>query len=441
MTRIKLTFWGLCAGLTLLWLVADPVAFGSHPFAQTQISYVNYTGIVAMGTMAVSLLLALRSVAVEPYVGGLDKSYRLHKWLGVAALVMILGHWVLVQTPGWLRALGLAPRPARGTGRRPPTGPAFLHAVQGPARGLGQWCFYAAVILIVLALMKWFPYRRFIQTHRLLAIVYLFLVFHSAVLLKTGYWSQPVGWVIAGLMLVGGAAAIFILFRRVGRTRQAVGEVEALTPHREGSILGVSVCLKDRWPGHEPGQFAFVKFEDEEAPHPFTISNAWKDDGRLIFLIKGLGDYTRALPAKLKTGALATVEGPYGRFTFAGRQPRQIWVSAGIGIAPFVSRLQELAAHPDGNAIDLFHATAERNVEEVRRLRALAHAAHVSLHIWVASEKGRLNAQRIREAVPEWKSADVWFCGPVGFGKELRKELLDAGLPASAFHQELFHLR
>jgi ferredoxin-NADP reductase len=138
---------------------------------------------------------------------------------------------------------------------------------------------------------------------------------------------------------------------------------------------------------------------------------------------------------------LATVEGPYGRFTFAGRQPRQIWVSAGIGIAPFVSRLQELAAHPDGNAIDLFHATAERNVEEVRRLRALAHAAHVSLHIWVASEKGRLNAQRIREAVPEWKSADVWFCGPVGFGKELRKELLDAGLPASAFHQELFHLR
>ena len=206
-------------------------------------------------------------------------------------------------------------------------------------------------------------------------------------------------------------------------------------------MLGVSICLKDRWPGHEPGQFAFVSFEEDEEPHPFTISSTWKGDGRLVFLIKGLGDYTKTIAKRLHVGSLATVEGPYGRFTFDGGHERQIWVSAGIGVTPFLSRMQELSIHPDGKIVDLFHATAKRDSEEVRRLRELAHRANVSLHVWVSSESGRLTADQIRQRVPEWRTSDVWFCGPVDFGKELRKDFVGDGLPVNAFHQELFHLR
>ncbi len=36
---------------------------------------------------------------LEPRVGGLDKSYRLHKWLGIAALVMAIAHWIWVSGP------------------------------------------------------------------------------------------------------------------------------------------------------------------------------------------------------------------------------------------------------------------------------------------------------------------------------------------------------
>src|SRR6476660_5299648 len=110
MTRILALFWILLLGLTALWMAADPVLLGVHPFKELQQPLINYTGIVAMGAMSVSLLLALRSVAVEPYLGGLDKSYRLHKWLGVAALVMAITHWLLIQGPGWLTALGVIPR-------------------------------------------------------------------------------------------------------------------------------------------------------------------------------------------------------------------------------------------------------------------------------------------------------------------------------------------
>jgi len=184
-----------------------------------------------------------------------------------------------------------------------------------------------------------------------------------------------------------------------------------------------------------------VRFADREGPHPFTISSAWKGDGRLAFLIKGLGDYTRTLLSTLGPGSLVTVEGPYGRFTFSGTQQRQIWISAGIGITPFVSRMQQLAAWPDKKTIDLFHATAARDDHPIEQLRRLAAAANVRLHVWVSAEEGRLTAEQIRHDLPDWKSADIWFCGPVEFGRDLRKDFVGHGLRAGSFHQELFHLR
>ena len=440
MTRILALFWILLLGLTALWVAADPVLLGVHPFKELQQPLINYTGIVAMGAMSVSLLLALRSVAVEPYLGGLDKSYRLHKWLGVMALVMAIAHWLLISAPGLFGGGESRPRGAGGP-RYVPQGPAIIRALQGPAKGVGSWMLWATVILVVLALLRFFPYRWFLKTHRLLAVAFLLLVFHAVVLLKLAYWTHTIAWILVLLVGAAAVASLYILVRRVGRTRQAVGEISAVTSHQDGQILGVTVNLKDRWAGHQPGQFAFVTFDAKEGPHPFTISSKWNDDGRLVFLIKGLGDYTRTLPASLRRGSLVTVEGPYGRFNFHGARERQIWVSAGIGITPFVARMQELAGNSDLRRVDLYHATADRDVDEVKQLRRLAASARIKLHIWVGKEQGRLTASRIMEELPDWQSADIWFCGPVTFGRELRKDFTAAGLRASAFHQELFHLR
>ena len=127
MKRIRLSFAALCIGLTALWLVADPVFAGPHQFSQIQLALINYTGIIAMGVMSVSMLLALRSVALEPYVGGLDKSYRLHKWLGVAGLVMAVAHWLWIESPSWLVAAGwMAPASIWPSPVRPPSGGAGI---------------------------------------------------------------------------------------------------------------------------------------------------------------------------------------------------------------------------------------------------------------------------------------------------------------------------
>lgn len=443
MKAIQRSFFALLLGLTLLWWLADGAALSA---AQGVFGWrslmMQYTGVLGIGVMSVGMLLAIRPAWLETRLHGLDKMYRLHKWLGVAGLLLSVTHWLWKEAPKWLVDAGLLVRPARGP-RVEPTSDIlrFLQGQSGLAEDVGEWAFYAAVALIAMALVKRFPYRYFFMTHRWLAVVYLALVLHSVVLMSFHYWSTPLGVVMAGLMLAGSAAAALSLFRRIGVRRKAVGEIEHVDYLAGVRVNAVTVQLHQRWAGHEAGQFAFVTLDAREGAHPYTISSAWHGDGKLLFLIKALGDYTRTLAATLKPGGLVQVEGPYGRFNFEGAARRQIWIGGGIGVTPFVARMKALAAQSDGRVVDLFHTTTDVDDAALQRMADDARAAGVRLHVLLNGRDGRLTGERLRREAPDWKTADVWFCGPGGFGDALRTDLLAHGLPAGHFHQELFAMR
>ena len=442
MKNIKLTYVALFALLAPLWLAADTVLSDPYQFFALRASMMNLTGIVAMGAMSAGIMLAIRPVAIESFFGGLDKAYRLHKWLGITALVVSIIHWGWAQIPRWLVGWGWLTKPARKPAVEETVAIfRFFRNQRGLAEQIGEWAFYLAVVLIALALIKRFPYRHFFRTHRLLAILYLCLAFHSVVLMKFGYWSEPIGPLMGALMTGGSLAACVSLLRKVGYRRRAVGVIDELVHHTDNRVLKVALTLKDRWSGHDAGQFAFVTFNRDEGPHPFTISSAWRGDGKMFFLIKGLGDYTDTLPTALKVGDMAVVEGPYGRFSFGGDAKRQIWVAGGIGITPFVARMQALTKAPDGKDIDLFYSTSAPDAEFIGKLRRRANEAGVRLHVLVADVDGRLTVERICAVVPEWKSADLWFCGPAGFGQALREGFVKRGMSPDDFHQELFEMR
>ncbi len=442
MKHIKLSLWGFLLLLAGLWWLVDLRVAMPNTFGTWRNSLIYFTGIMGLGVMSVALMLAVRPIALEPFFGGLDKMYRLHKWLGIAGLVMVVLHWTGTQLPGWLTGLGLMARHAQE--RMPePNSPVFqfFQSLRDAAEGIGEWAFYAAVVLMVLALVKWFPYRLFFKTHRLLAVAYLFLVFHSVVLMKFSYWGELIGPLMALLVLGGSVSAVIILLRRVGLSRRAVGVVRKVTYHKEVRTLEVAVQLKGRWAGHDSGQFVFVTFDTREGAHPFTISSAWSGDGHMVFLIKELGDYTRVLPASLKVGDPVKVEGPYGQFNFNSECARQIWVGGGIGITPFVARLEELKVQPYDQPVDLFYATASPYNLAIHKLRRLAREAGVVLHVLVEAQDGRLTARRICEAVPDWASGDIWFCGPMAFGHALQADFAARGLASKNFHEELFDMR
>ncbi|XOT96627.1 ferric reductase-like transmembrane domain-containing protein, partial [Alcaligenes pakistanensis] len=58
------------------------------------------TGILALGTMTAIMVLALRPRRLEPWLGGMDKVYKLHKWLGIIAILLSLAHWLGKQSKG-----------------------------------------------------------------------------------------------------------------------------------------------------------------------------------------------------------------------------------------------------------------------------------------------------------------------------------------------------
>ncbi len=445
MKKIHWSFWGLLLALTALWLLADTLWPAQGGYFAFRTVWVQYSGVLAMALMSVAMVLATRPQWLEPHLGGLDKMYRLHKWLGIGALVLGIVHWLWAKGTKWAVGWGWLQRPARGGGTPPEYSglEAMLRGWRHTAEGMGEWAFYAAVLLIALALIKRFPYRLFAKTHKLLAVAYLVLAFHTVVLLKFAYWAQPIGWVTALLTAAGTVSALWVLFGRVGAARRAGATIEALQPYPALEVLETTLRVDEDWRGHQPGQFAFVTSSRAEGAHPYTIASAWDPQQRHItFITKALGDHTAALPHKLSVGQRVTVEGPYGCFTFGGPQPHQIWIGAGVGITPFIGRMKQLAR--EGTAareIDLFHSNRVEDPVALEKLRADALAAGVRLHVLVDGRDGRLSGERLRTTVPNWREASVWFCGPPRFGQALRADLLTQGLPAAAFHQELFEMR
>jgi predicted ferric reductase len=449
MRHIKIAFWAGLALLAGLWMLADSGALRPTAFFALRGAAVQLSGILAIGCMSLAMILALRPRWPERWLGGLDKMYRLHKWLGIGGLVLAIVHWLWSQGPKWAGSLGWLERPARGA---PPAieNPVqqALQSQRGLAEAVGEWAFYAAVVLIVAALVRRIPYRLFYKTHRLLAVAYLVLVFHTAVLTKFSYWTTPLGLVLAVLLAYGSVAAVVVLFRQVGAGRRTSGVIARLHYYDPLHVLEGDVEITGEWPGHTAGQFAFVTADPAEGSHPFTIASAW-DPARpmLTFIAKELGDYTRTLRQAVHVGQPVVVEGPYGRFTFDDDRPRQIWVGGGIGITPFIARMKQLAQSrrvggAAGQEIELFHTTADYSDEAIAKLGADAGAAGVRLHVLHDPRDGQLSGERIRAAVPGWREASLWFCGPVGFGAALRDDLAAHGFDtASRFHQELFSMR
>ena len=149
--------------LTGLWLWADPRWLQPQTYFGFRAVAMQYSGVIAIAAMSVAMILATRPRWLETPLTGLDKMYRLHKWLGITALGVSVAHWWLGQGSRWMVQWGWVTR-----GARPPRGAApdqdSLQAWLGSQRHLaetvGEWAFYAVAVLLVLALVKRVPYKR-----------------------------------------------------------------------------------------------------------------------------------------------------------------------------------------------------------------------------------------------------------------------------------------
>lgn len=448
MSRIQIALAAFIAVLIGIWFTSDSLSASATNARAQAVAFTQFTGLLSLGMMAFANLLSARPRWLEPSLDGLDKMYRLHKWLGIGGLSVGILHWLTKA----------------GTGRRPPTAvdaaadttqqaaqavdaaattsQTWLQLMQGPAHMLAEPALFLLIALVVVALVKLVPYRIFAKTHILTVLIFAYFAFHSVVLMKADYWMKPAGWLIILLSVAGSIAGIVGLFNFFGWRRVSRGKIISSHYYPELHVLEIDIELDQRWPGHQSGQFAFVTTDRFEGAHPFTIATHWNDNVRKIgFIAKELGDHTAKLRENFSVGKAASVQGPYGRFIFDDGRSRQIWVGGGIGITPFVAKMRELGEVRGKAIVDLFHSTREVSEEALSKMRADAAAAGITLHILVSPRDGMLDFVKIAAAVPDWRQASVWFCGPTAFGAALSRDFISNGLARRDFHQELFEMR
>ena len=155
------------------------------------------------------------------------------------------------------------------------------------------------------------------------------------------------------------------------------------------------------------------------------MSSAWTGDGRLLFLIKALGDFCAHTRACAARGRHGDRRGPVRALSFRGQRAapdldrRGHWrhalrgAHAGAGGSRTAVRRTSSMSRPGGRA---------RLASAARRR---AQAAGVRLHLVVrgaATRDSLFTGERLRAQVPDWLQADVWFCGPANFGDALQQD-------------------
>jgi predicted ferric reductase len=244
-----------------------------------------------------------------------------------------------------------------------------------------------------------------------------------------------------GISLAGSVIALISLAGMIGRQNRHSGQVSSVST-TEAGVLDLQVTPGKDWPGHQAGQFALLTLDRKEGPHPFTIVSDWKTGAALRFAIKPLGDYTRSLPDRVKVGKSVTVEGPYGHFDFGDISEEQVWVAGGIGVAPFLARLEWLAARggAKGKVHFFYSARTASEASFPAALEDLCWHAGVELHRHIDTVDGQVQHAEIGQFVHNISS--VWFCGPATWARSLQANLQSHfGLPSGHFHRERFEFR
>ncbi len=397
-----------------------------------QLIYV--TGLGSFVLMSLIMLLSVRPLWLEKRLHGLDKMYRLHKWAGIWAIGLALGHYLLDLSKDLLKVF--FERGAKG--QRVET---FLEMFRDAAKDVGEWSVWILGIMLVITLWQRFPYHIWRYTHKTLSVIYLVIAFHGVVLAPAGWWTEPAGVLLAVSAVVGVYCAFVALSGAIGRTRRYPGTVLAVKQH-EGEVLEVTCQLPKHW-SHRPGQFAFITLDRFEGAHPFTINSADQASGQVSFAIKALGDYTTRLQTELDAGRAVTVEGPYGYFDMQlDGDGEQIWVGAGIGVTPFIAWLEALQAQPERAPQATLYYCVDNAEEAVfaEQLQRLTDALpNVSLRLHYSDEQGFLSAEQVLKN--QSAETKVWFCGPQGFADALQSGMRTLGCPARNFHKEYFQMR
>lgn len=377
----------------------------------------QYTGILALISMSIGQLIATRARLVEWVFGGLDRSYVVHKWLGVSAMGLLLIHDTVDAEMSKL-------------GRQ--------NILEEFAETLGELSLYGLIILVVISVATFIPYHLWKWTHRIMGAFFVAGALHYLLILKPFRNGDPLGIYVSVFCVVGVLAFTWRLLPAGMRPSRnySIASIE-----KTGNATAVSFAPNGRKLRHRAGQFVFVSFAGQE-PHPFSISSAPRDDGRIRISAAKLGDYTADLDRKITVGMNARIEGPFGHFERYKPTRPQLWIAGGIGITPFVAWAQALD-ESDAPVHLVYCMKSRASAAHLDELEVLAKVKpNLTLHVFETSKEGRANAEKIIQRTGQDPAGlVVSFCGPRRMRETLKAEFSIKGIRGRNFRFEEFEIR
>lgn len=399
-------------------------------------------GIAAAVMMLLQLVSSGRFRVLSERIG-IDTTMGFHRWAAPLALVLALVHVLALAGPFDLDD------PMRSANR-------LWRMLVAPGLRDGVIALGLALAMVPLAIWRErlpLPYEAFRALHAAMALgVAGFTLKH---IIERGSYAfempSRVFWIALGVgvvlpMLTVYARHLIDLYRygwrvaviRKRATRLWEVVLESGTGRRlrfRAGQFGWLAALQERWP---------VWFD-----HPFSIASSPREGRRLRLLIAEAGDFTGQI-GTLPIGRLVGFDGPHGNFTADHLQGADalVMVAGGVGIAPMLGILEDLAERGEKRPVRLVHAARDAAAHLDPALLEPPLKALGARAILLAGDpsgrddlrQGPLRAEHLREALEglDPTRCGVLICGPGGLTTAAADGLYGLGVPLDLIHYERF---
>lgn len=372
---------------------------------------------ISMLSMAMAILISCRTKWLDRLIGGIDKAYVWHKWLGVFGVLGASFHWLLVPGPA-------------GNG----IDPTFADF----GEEVGQWAMYGLILLGGISMNRQIPYRIWYYTHMLMGPIFIISVYHTFFSDVPFSLAGTTGITLLVVSAIGIVSWVYkIIFKKRDYCTYIVSDVKPID-----NAIEITLKAQSKTIDYQVGQFAYLDFHLDKVSHfhPFTITSH-PCEQQLSFIIRNLGKHTQALQTGLTIGQKITVDGGYGQLIRKKKpsQP-QVWLAGGIGITPFISWIK--ATTTSEQEVHLFFVGRGKFYRlMIQKVTEIIGSKNIQLHTQ-RNEQDRLSADDINEKLSLPLSMyQVFGCGPTSMLDTLKKQLISKGLNSCQWHNENFVMR
>lgn len=418
----------LAAVPIFIWYGMEKISLRFISFDQALASIGQVSGLTGTVLFALALILGARAKFLDKIFSGINNAYIYHHDLGAIAFSLLLLHPVALA----LRYVLIS------------TQAAFNFLISG------DWVIIAGeagllimMFLLILTFFSKLRYQTWKITHKYLGLAFFVSSFHVYFVSSDISQNVLMRTYILSAIIMGMAA---ILYRSVfpeflvRKYKYVVEKVENISEN----LVEVSMVNTGKKMDYEPGQFIFIRFKDRvvgDEIHPFSITSSPGDD-KVKIAVKALGDFTSRLKL-LKPDTEASVEGPYGKFSYLNFPPerKQIWIAGGIGIAPFLSMARNLNKSVKYD-IDLYYCSNTREElafwDELKEISDKGNGFKILP--FCSNESGYISAEFILKTSDWNTNAEIFICGPGAMMNSLKKQFLKLGVKNNSIHMEEFKM-